>query len=197
MVEGLLEAADAVQNSMVQQRNINADIQKGSRKADEAATKEELQSHRKTQVYAQKSFERAIFCMSVTLAHEFVHCFTGYLSGRTGIRTPPLLPPLGPYGNSRQGEAGWEWCNLTFGGLAHFFYTKGFPEPFKSGYYIGIPALLVLSAEDWQTKSKMYEVDHALVKKIIEMKDWESAYKAGKSTHQSITIVALGLNSDA
>lgn len=197
MVEGLLEAADAVQNSMVQQRNINADIQKGVRKAEDAATKVELQSHRKTQEYAQKSFERAIFCMSVTLAHEFVHCFTGYLSGRTGVRTPPLLPPLGPYGNRDEGEAGWEWCNLTFGGLAHFFYTKGSPEPFKSGYYIGIPALLILSDKEWKKNSRMYRVDHALVKKIIEMKDWESAYKAGKSTHQSLNSLSLGLNSDA
>lgn len=111
MVEGLLEAADAVENCMVQRRNINADIQKGSRKKDAATTKE-LESLLQAQEYAQKSFERAIFCMSVTLAHEFVHCFTGYLTGLTGVRTPPRDPPLGPYGNDKEGEAGWEWCNL-------------------------------------------------------------------------------------
>lgn len=139
----------------------------------------------KRQHYAQMSFERAIFCMSVTLAHEFVHCFTGYLSGRVGVTTPPDEEPLGPYGTHDKGEAGWKWVNLTFGGLAHFWYTKGSPETFNSGYYIGIPVLMQVAKKDWKEKSVMYKIEHEMVKKIIEMKDWESEYKAGKSAPKS------------
>lgn len=181
MVQGLLDAADAVEDCMRKRSKINEQIQKKQKKADDPAVKKELQDLVNSQRYASTSFERGVFCLSATLAHELVHCLTGYLTGRAAINTPPGPAPYGPYDNAKRGEAGWEWCKLAFGGLAHFWYTKGSPHPLTSGFHLGIPLLLdVAPQDDWQKTSKFYMIDHDIVKKIIEMKDWADAYKAGK-----------------
>lgn len=185
MVDGLLKAADAVDDLMTQRSQIGKENEQRRKKGQPAVDEKTLATLVERQEYAQKSFERAIFCNSVTLAHEFVHCLTGYISGRPKLTTPPGSDPddqTGPYETETRGEAGWMWCKETFGGLPHFWYTKGLPDALDTGYYIGTPMLLdlVVKGGDWEATSTVYTINHDVVRKLIEMKGWASEHEAGE-----------------
>lgn len=178
MVQGLLRAADSIEECMRQQSAIDTEILSrsiGTSEPLETTNPEKMQklsSIRDAQENATVAFERSAFCISVTLAHEFVHCFTGFLTGRAGPPTPQRVV-AGPYGSKDRGEAGWQWCDRTFGGLAHFWYTRG--KPTKSDQ-IGIPMLLEWNEDE--SASFFYKMNHSVVKKIVAL-DF-SADRTGK-----------------
>lgn len=120
------------------------------------------------------SFERAVFCISAILAHEFVHCFTGFLTGGTEPGTPPGLN-ASPYSDRKHGEAGWNWSRRTFGGLGHIWLGKDEPaEPEQ----FGVPTLLEYNKRS--SDSFFYHLDHAVIRKVIGM-DWGAVNKSGAS----------------
>lgn len=121
------------------------------------------------------SLERAIFCISVFLAHEFVHCFTGFLTGSSQPGTPPGLN-ASPYSDAEHGEAGWYWTRHTFGGLGHVWFDRD--EPAEPGHF-GVPTLLEYNKR--RGGSFFYQIDQAVIRRIIGA-DWAIANWAGMIT---------------
>lgn len=124
---------------------------------------EKLSAIKEAQSNATVAFERSAFCISITLAHEFVHCFTGFLTGRAGPPTPQRVF-AGPYGSDGRGEAGWQWCDRAFGGLIHFWYTRG--KPAKSDQ-IGMPMLLEWNED--ASGSFFFKINHIVIKRIVNL----------------------------
>ncbi|KAK7727631.1 hypothetical protein SLS63_007073 [Diaporthe eres] len=168
LVDGLIRSKNSVEQYTKEQDALNAEIQNGSIEMDNSSTRAELQRLQDAQANAQMSLERAIFCISVFLAHEFVHCFTGYLTGSAQPGTPPGLDAL-PYSDRKHGEAGWYWTKHTFGGLAHVWFDKD--EPAEPGHF-GLPMLLDYNKR--RSNSFFYQIDHAVVKRVLG-DDWASA----------------------
>ncbi|KAL1860692.1 hypothetical protein Daus18300_009035 [Diaporthe australafricana] len=164
LVRGLMRSKSRVDQCRKRRQSVNAQIKKGSRKMD-GHSKATLQRLESAQAKAEVGLERAVFCISVILAHEFVHCFTGFLTGGAQPGTPPGLK-ASPYSNSEHGEAGWNWSQRTFGGLGHFWLEKdGATEPDQ----FGIPTLLEYNKRPGN--SFFYQVDHAMIQRVIGM-DW-------------------------
>lgn len=64
------------------------------------------------------------FHLVISLAHEIVHLFVGYLTGDRNIRTPPLVTTV-PYREARTGESGRLWEDrLLGGGLETWFLQR-------------------------------------------------------------------------
>lgn len=195
MVEGLLRAAKTVdacvhgqiaankkimeQHAMIEAKKVDKNTMEKLKAKAEAEGQKTLAPFRRAHANSVIGFERSAFCISVTLAHEFVHCFTGFLTGRASPGTPSRVV-AGPYGTENRGEAGWTWCQKTFGGLTHFWYTKG--EAPKSDQ-IGIPTMLEWK-EDMEN-SVFYKVDHSIIKMIVKL-DF-SADKTGMSSPTNTT----------
>lgn len=135
-------------------------------------TTAEFQRLQHAQANGQMSLERAVFCISVFLAHEFVHCFTGYLTGTAHPGTPPGLD-ASPYSDRQHGEAGWYWTRHTFGGLNHVWFDKD--EPAERGDF-GVPTLLDFNKR--RSDSFFYQIDHAVVKLVLG-DDWASPNRIG------------------
>lgn len=135
----------------------------------------ELHRLQQAQNDAQMSLERAIFCISVFLAHEFVHCFTGFLTGSSQPGTPPGLN-ASPYSDAEHGEAGWYWTRHTFGGLGHVWFDKDGPA--EPGHF-GVPTLLEYNKR--RDGSFFYQIDQAVIRRIIGA-DWAIANWAGMFT---------------
>ncbi|KAI3394194.1 hypothetical protein diail_3149 [Diaporthe ilicicola] len=173
LVRGLLRSKGSVEQFLKRRQDLSAEIQKGTRKMD-AQTKAAIQHLESSQEAAQVGFERAVFCISVILAHEFVHCFTGFLTGYAEPGTPPVLN-ASPYSDAEHGEAGWYWTRRTFGGLAHIWTDKDEPTDYS---HFGIPTLLEYNKR--QSDSYFYQVDHAMVQKIVGM-EWSSVNRVGMS----------------
>lgn len=161
------------------------EIQKGTRAMDNP-TRAELQRLQHAQADAQMSLERAIFCISVILAHEFVHCFTGFLTGSAQPGTPPGLDAP-PYSDAEHGEAGWYWTRHTFGGLSHVWFDKN--EPAEPDHF-GVPMLLEYNKR--RSESFFYQIDHAVVRRIIGA-DWASADRIGMYAITEPALVSQGL----
>lgn len=134
----------------------------------------ELERLQHAQAEAQKSLERAIFSIAVFLAHEFVHCFTGFLTGGAHPGTPPGLN-ASPYSDARHGEAGWNWTRHTLGGLGHVWLGRG--EPAEPGHF-GVPMLLDFNKH--RGDSFFYQVDHRVVRRAVGG-DWSPAHRIGVS----------------
>lgn len=158
---------------MERRQNLSAEIKKGSRKMD-GRTETALQRLETARANAQVGLDRAVFCISVILAHEFVHCFTGFLTGGAQPGTPPGLN-ASPYGSSEHGEAGWNWSQRTFGGLGHFWLEKD--EPTEPDQF-GVPTLLEYDKRSGN--SFFYQVDHATIDRVVGM-DWSPANRIGVS----------------
>ncbi|KAK8030213.1 hypothetical protein PG993_011504 [Apiospora rasikravindrae] len=56
------------------------------------------------------------FQLGVVIAHEFIHCLTGFFTGTSSANTPPNVT-LPHYGNTRTGEAGRFWESKLLGGV--------------------------------------------------------------------------------
>lgn len=164
------------------------EIQNGNREMD-GITRAKFQCLQDAQANAQMSLERAVFCISVFLAHEFVHCFTGYLTGSAQPGTPPGLD-ASPYSDHKHGEAGWYWTRHTFGGLSHVWFDKGEPE--KPGHF-GVPMLLDYNKR--RSDSFFYQIDHAVVRQVLGA-DWASADMIGMLLGAQFTSVLHILTSD-
>lgn len=181
MIEGITSAANAIDQCMKQRLRIDktftektAAMAKGrvnDKTKTETLLKEkqtEIAAFEKAHANAVVAFERATFNISSTIAHELVHCFTGFITGAYRPGTPPRVV-AGPYGSlpggtRARGEAGWAWCEETFGGLLYFYYTAGEP---KESDQIGFPAIVEWKGDH---KSSLYcRVDHNIVKKIISL----------------------------
>ena len=70
--------------------------------------------------YCKVHWENFLFQVSLNIAHEIVHFFTGYLTGNKEDDTEtPYTPPAVTwryYGEDGRGEAGWFWEGNVFGG---------------------------------------------------------------------------------
>lgn len=161
------------------------EVQNGTRDMD-SHTRAELQRLQHAQANAQMSLERAIFCTSVFLAHEFVHCFTGFLTGTTQPGTPPSLN-ASPYSDAEHGEAGWYWTRHTFGGLGHVWVDND--EPAEPNHF-GIPMLLEYNKR--RSESFFYQIDHAVVRRVIGV-DWAAADRIGVYPITEFALVSQGL----
>ncbi|KAG6358277.1 hypothetical protein INS49_014161 [Diaporthe citri] len=160
LVDGLLRSARSVEQCTKEQEALNAEIQNGNREMD-SSTMAAIQRLQDAQANAQMSLERAVFCISVFLAHEFVHCFTGYLTGSAQPGTPPGLD-ASPYSDPEHGEAGWYWTQYTFGGLGHAWFDKDEPE---EPSHFGVPMLLDYNKR--RSNSFFYQINHAVVKQVL------------------------------
>lgn len=171
LVDGLLRSASSVEQCIKEQEFLDTEIQTRTRRLD-SRTQATLERLEQAQANAQISLERAIFCISVFLAHEFVHCFTGFLTGSAQPGTPPGLN-ASPYSDTEHGEAGWYWTRHTFGGLGHVWFDKDAPaEP----SHFGIPTLLEYNRR--REDSFFYQLDHAVIRRLIG--DWSSANRIGE-----------------
>lgn len=189
LVDGLIRSKNSVEQYTKEQDALNAEVQNGSIEMDNSSTKAEIQRLQDAQATAQMSLERAIFCISVFLAHEFVHCFTGYLTGSAQPGTPPGLDAL-PYSDRKHGEAGWYWTKHTFGGLAHVWFDKD--EPAEPGHF-GLPMLLDYNKR--RSNSFFYQIDHAVVKRVLG-DDWASANRIGKVPSAQFVLILHRLTFD-
>ncbi|KAJ0116773.1 hypothetical protein J7T55_009924 [Diaporthe amygdali] len=170
LVESLLKSKSNIEQCTTQLQNLTAEIQDGTKRIDNS-TRATFQRLRRAQANAQMSFERAVFCISAILAHEFVHCFTGFLTGGAEPGTPPGLN-ASPYSDREHGEAGWNWSRRTFGGLGHVWFGKDEPaEPEQ----FGVPTLLEYNKRSGG--SFFYQLDHAVIRKVIGM-DWVAVNKS-------------------
>ncbi|KAL2283264.1 hypothetical protein FJTKL_10139 [Diaporthe vaccinii] len=204
LVDGLLRSENSVEQCTKEQESLNAEIQNGNREMDSSSTRAEIQRLQDAQANAQMSLERAVFCISVFLAHEFVHCFTGYLTGSSQPGTPPGLDAR-PYSDRKHGEAGWYWTRHTFGGLSHVWFDKDEPE---EPSHFGLPMLLDYNKR--RSKSFFYQIDHEVVKRVLG-DDWASAnridpewflrlkdettrisFKEWDTVYEEITVLILG-----
>ncbi|POS69704.1 hypothetical protein DHEL01_v211900 [Diaporthe helianthi] len=167
LVDGLLESARQVEHYTRAHEMFNAEIQHGTRPVNDG-TRTKLQDLKQAQAQAQISLERAVFSISVFLAHEFVHCFTGFLTGSSQPGTPPALN-ASPYSDKEHGEAGWYWTRHTFGGLGHVWCGKD--EPSEPGHF-GVPMLLQYNKQ--RSQSFFYQMDHDVVRSIVGV-DWAAA----------------------
>lgn len=151
----------------------------------------ELHRLQQAQNDAQTSLERAIFCISVFLAHEFVHCFTGFLTGSAQPGTPPGLN-ASPYSDAEHGEAGWYWTRHTFGGLGHVWFDKDGPA--EPGHF-GVPTLLEYNKR--RDGSFFYRIDHDVIRRIIGA-DWASGNWEGMLTTAQFALCSqkLTFNTD-
>ncbi|KAI2622293.1 hypothetical protein GGR54DRAFT_55085 [Hypoxylon sp. NC1633] len=68
--------------------------------------------HNMTNTQNNEDYERWVFRMSITVAHEVVHFLMGYLNGKARPITPPRVSVEGWPG----GEAGRAWERETFEG---------------------------------------------------------------------------------
>lgn len=152
-------------------------------------TREEIQRLQLAQADAQISLERAVFSISFFLAHEFVHCFTGYLTGSAQPGTPPGLDAP-PYSDHEHGEAGWYWTRYTFGGLGHVWLDKD--EPDEPGHF-GIPMLLDYNKR--RSDSFFYQIDHAVIRQILGA-DWSAAHRRGMFLSAQFALVFQRLTFD-
>lgn len=171
LIDGLLRSKRSIEHCVKKQQELKEEVQEGAREMDSITTAE-FQHLQHAQAIAQKSLERAVFSISVFLAHEFVHCFTGFLTGSSQPGTPPALN-ASPYSDAKYGEAGWYWTRHTFGGLGHVWLGKA--EPAGPGHF-GVPMLLEFNKR--RGDSFFYRIDHAVVKRVIGG-DWDSANRVG------------------
>lgn len=54
----------------------------------------------------------------LTIAHELVHCFIGFLAGDRSVGTPKTMVPKGFVDDPERGESGRTWENWLLGGCA-------------------------------------------------------------------------------
>lgn len=72
------------------------------------------------------AWETYVFQLGVSLAHEIVHLLTGFLCDTTDRNTPPTVT-FDDFGSELQGEAGWNWEGLLFGGQITFHENRNDP----------------------------------------------------------------------
>ncbi|EEY21947.1 conserved hypothetical protein [Verticillium alfalfae VaMs.102] len=80
-----------------------------------------------------EAFETFMFLMGVTVAHEMLHLFIGFLVGYITPSTPPTITFLPELYNSvladgsEVGESGRAWEGLVFGGTVDAFESRSSP----------------------------------------------------------------------
>lgn len=121
-------------------------------------------------------YERSLFHLAVTLAHECFHVLTGYWTGFIEEFTPPKF--FGEYLDEGRGEAGewWEYKH-GFNGSVDLVWNKHgkdkddpYPLPVDDkNMSAGIPYLKQLRYEDdGSTGAEWTRISHAFIKDFIE-----------------------------
>ena len=87
---------------------------------------------------AGTNYKRFKFQMVISLAHEIIHCFTGYLTGNSRALTPETISMPG-FTQGIAGESGRYWENLFFGGAILFYKDSNDPLGTRQA---GIPYLV-------------------------------------------------------
>lgn len=77
-----------------------------------------------TQTRNNEDYERWVFRMALSVAHELTHFFTGYITGDGRPITPNNVSVPGWPG----GEAGRAWEIATFGGIVEFWSERTDPS---------------------------------------------------------------------
>jgi len=119
---------------------------------DTSGDKKERQRHART-------YNAFLLDGAVTIAHELVHCFVGFLSGDRTILTPTQIAPPGYITRSTVwcGESGEEWEFRVLGGQAELSAPSSedrFPE-----------------AQNWvKRNNKELRVDPKCITGIVENK---------------------------
>lgn len=120
-------------------------------------------------------YERTLFILAITLAHECFHVLTGYWTGTDKEVTPPRF-----YGDSRKsgrGEAGewWEY-NHGFNGLANLVWNnrgKNQDDPYpldNEKLSAGIPLLKQKRYRDDESVdgAEWRLISHAFIRDVLE-----------------------------
>lgn len=119
-------------------------------------------------------YERSLFHLAATLAHECFHVLTGYWTGFVKEYTPPKF--CGEFPNRDRGEAGewWEYKH-GFNGLVDLVWNKDGkdkddPYPLDDeNMAAGIPYLKQTRYEDdGSTGAEWTRISHAFIKDFIE-----------------------------
>ncbi|KAK7964465.1 hypothetical protein PG988_011439 [Apiospora saccharicola] len=73
------------------------------------------------------SYDTFKFQMGLTVAHEIIHLFVGFLTGSERAMTPPNVSMPGYDRNETTGEAGRYWERIFLGGMVENWSTKDHP----------------------------------------------------------------------
>ncbi|KAK8004637.1 hypothetical protein PG989_004356 [Apiospora arundinis] len=111
------------------------------------------------------AYERFLFLMGITVAHELVHFFVGFLTGYDAPSTPgevsflPSIYNIPIAGGRYVGESGRAWEGVVFGGIVETIENRSSPlGVYQSG------DLYLIDANETVRK-----VDHASVKRILAL----------------------------
>lgn len=105
-----------------------------------------------TQTRNNEEYERWVFRMALSVAHELTHFFTGYMTGDARPITPPNVSVPGWPG----GEAGRAWERETFGGIVEFWSERR--DPLQPGE----PIIF----EDLRNNTRGYRVSGSYVERF-------------------------------
>ncbi|KAJ0124721.1 hypothetical protein J7T55_006062 [Diaporthe amygdali] len=105
------------------------------------------------------NFERSLFFLTLTIAHELIHVFTGYITGDALRNTPPAVNhPRGLSGSMRPGEAGRAWERGFIG-----YITKSY---FDSNDPLGTAQAGIMYACEVETRG--YVIKQAWIKQFLQ-----------------------------
>ncbi|KAK8068466.1 hypothetical protein PG996_007578 [Apiospora saccharicola] len=111
------------------------------------------------------AYERFLFLMGITVAHELVHFFVGFLTGYDRPSTPeevtylPSLYSSQTAGGIDVGESGRAWEGSVFGGIVEVWENTSSP--------LGVYQARDLCIID--SNKMVRKVDHASVKRILAL----------------------------
>lgn len=176
------------QDYQSKRQKLSADVEEAEKSNDEeaiAAAKLDLQHYERSYHKMRKftknykiHYERTLFIVAVTLAHECFHVLTGYWTGNDKEVTPPKF--FGQSLNKDKGEAG-EWWEVKHGfkGSANLVWNnlgkdKDDPYPLDDEKMsAGIPFLKQIRRKDDGSVDgvKWTRISHGFIRDVLE-KGW-------------------------
>ncbi|KEZ46583.1 hypothetical protein SAPIO_CDS0390 [Scedosporium apiospermum] len=109
----------------------------------------------------REELRKFLFLLGISVAHELVHMFVGYLSGDNEDDTPPTIGRYPP-GTSGIGEAGMHWENVLFNGFVEAMYDSSNPLGASQAgiYYLTTPSARGrLLNRDWMLRMLRFGFD--------------------------------------
>lgn len=107
-----------------------------------------------------RTFRNYLFLLGLSVTHEFVHLFVGFMYGDEGLNTPPPVhhPPAGRM-SQRPGESGrwWEWN--FFGAMITHFAQQGNTSPTQPGVFYAMVE-----------NSRAWEVDPEWIDSMVNLR---------------------------
>ncbi|KPM38673.1 hypothetical protein AK830_g7871 [Neonectria ditissima] len=115
----------------------------------------------------KEDFHKFLFLLSVSVAHELVHLFVGFMLGDSGRSTPAEINhPAGQAGSQRLGESGRYWEGKFLGHCVEAFYDETHPRGLNQ------PGIFYTNAHT----GRGFKVDHRSIEDYLKLK---FAYQIG------------------